>query len=66
MRELDVLLSRFLEHDFPALTAPQKQTFCELLELADPELASYLLAGLLPPDPELAALVRRIRGETCT
>ena len=63
MRELDVLLSRFVEQKYDALSTRQKNRFRELLTLADPELASYLLAGQLPADAELAELVRHIKGD---
>lgn len=66
MRELDVLLSRWLERHFDAASDAQKQAFRELLSLQDPELAAYLLQGVPAADPELARLVARIRGDDST
>lgn len=64
MRELDVLLSRYLDNTYPHAADAQKRAFCELLTLSDPELAGYMLGRDDPADPELAALVRYIRGDT--
>ena len=60
MRELDVLLSRFLEHRYPDLNDPLKADFAALLELQDPEIWAYLL-GRAEPEPALAAIVSQIR-----
>lgn len=61
MRELDVLMSRWLERDFPQASSPERDAFRQLLGLQDPELAGYLLAGEPHPDPVVAAVVARIR-----
>ena len=45
MKELDVLLERWLERHRGLATAEDLQRFETLLELQDPELARYLLAG---------------------
>jgi antitoxin CptB len=62
MKELDVLLERYLERDLSSATRDEISLFAEFLELQDPELARYLLAGEPAPDPRLAALVARIRS----
>lgn len=64
MRELDVLLSGYLDDAYPHAPDAQKRAFCELLTMSDPELAGYMLGRDEPADPELAALVRYIRGDT--
>jgi antitoxin CptB len=64
MRELDVLLSTYLEKQYPGSGEPYKAAFRGLLELPDPELMSYLLSGENPADPDLAYVVDRIRGST--
>jgi antitoxin CptB len=61
MRELDVLMSRYLERDFPGASSRERDAFVRLLGLQDPQLAGYLIAGESPADPELAAVVARIR-----
>jgi antitoxin CptB len=63
MRELDVLLTRYVNFcmALPAAQATRELALIEqLLELQDPELQRYLLAGGRPENPELAALVARI------
>jgi succinate dehydrogenase flavin-adding protein (antitoxin of CptAB toxin-antitoxin module) len=62
MRELDVLLMHFFEASFDGLTAAEKLKFRALLELPDPELQAYLIAGHGSEDPELEALLIRIRA----
>ncbi len=61
MRELDVLMTRYLERDFGTASMAERAAFVRLLELQDPELAAYLLAGEPVPDPILAPVVHRIR-----
>ena len=62
MRELDVLLERWLNACFDGASEREKSVFSTLLKLSDPELARYLLAGDLIDDPELAHVIYRIRG----
>lgn len=63
MRELDILLERYLRLHYPDSTDDDKETFCELLTLADPELAAYLLQGEPHPDPAVAYVVARILSQ---
>ena len=60
MKELDILLLRYVRG--PLATAPtgERAAFAEFLELPDPELARYLLAGDVPDDPRHAALCRAL------
>jgi antitoxin CptB len=67
MKELDILLERFARAELPTADAAQRTLFARFLELPDPVLVDYLLGqpGMgqeLPPDPELAALIKRIIG----
>jgi antitoxin CptB len=61
MRELDVLMSRYLERDFALASSDERAAFRQLLGLQDPELAGYLLAGEPHPEPIVAAVVARIQ-----
>ncbi|NHA15261.1 succinate dehydrogenase assembly factor 2 [Thioalkalivibrio sp. XN279] len=56
MRELDVLLMRYLERDWPQAGAAQRAAFADLLEWQDPEI-NALLVGRLAPDTEALASV---------
>ena len=62
MKELDVLLEPFAGRLLPSAGPVERRALARLLELPDPELARYLVAGEPPEDPELAALAARIRG----
>jgi succinate dehydrogenase flavin-adding protein (antitoxin of CptAB toxin-antitoxin module) len=60
MKELDVLLERYARRELPDASPRQRQALERFLELPDPMLVDYLLGQAIPPDPELAELVRRI------
>jgi antitoxin CptB len=60
MRELDVLLSGFLEQRYPDLDDSLKADFAGLLELQDPEIWAFLL-GRAEPEPAFADIIRHIR-----
>jgi len=59
-KELDVLLERYLTHDFKAASSAELDVFEELLALPDERLAVYLFGHETPTDPALAALASRI------
>jgi antitoxin CptB len=59
MRELDELLSAYLEREYTAADSGEKAAFQALLELPDPDLASYLLQQRTSP-PGLAVVIERI------
>lgn len=63
MKELDVLLSRYLEHDYTHAATPEREAFARLLDLQDPELFGYLLAGVPAPDDGLREVIARIRHD---
>ena len=60
MKELDILLERFVREDYERAPAEQKRAFTQLLELPDPELADYFFGYATPVEPELAHLTRLI------
>jgi antitoxin CptB len=60
MKELDFLLVRYLRERYPEAASDERAAFAELLELPDPDIARYLLAGDVPPDPRRAALCRQL------
>jgi succinate dehydrogenase flavin-adding protein (antitoxin of CptAB toxin-antitoxin module) len=59
MRELDELLTRYLERGYASAVDAEKAAFRTLLELPDPDLMGYLLQQEDPP-PELAVVIERI------
>ena len=58
MKELDFLLLRYLRECHPDAASDERAAFVEFLELPDPDIARYLLAGDVPTDPRHAALCR--------
>lgn len=60
-RELDLLLQRWLAQRYEGCDAARRAQFEALLEMPDPQLAAYLLAGERPAQPELAELIEAIR-----
>jgi antitoxin CptB len=57
MRELDVVLERWLENRYPTAPAEQRRAFRMLLEAQDPQLVAWLFGRERPGDEAVAALV---------
>jgi antitoxin CptB len=60
MKELDLLLHRWLRTRYEAATSAQQAGFEALLELPDPQLLQFLLGGEVPADPGIAAAVNDV------
>lgn len=60
MRELDVLLERFLEQAYPQASRTEQQAFEELLDLPDPEILALLTGRSSAQDQFLAHVVQRL------
>jgi antitoxin CptB len=61
MKELDVLLERWLARDLPIADEDTIAAYAKLLELQDPDLAQHLLNGAPHGDAGIAAVIARIR-----
>ena len=61
MKELDLLLLRYLRDRHERAASDERAAFVEFLELPDPDIARYLIAGDIPDDPRHAALCRALR-----
>jgi antitoxin CptB len=59
MKELDVLLARYVDERFDGASAAEQEAFRQLLETQDQVLYAYCLGQAQPP-PHLAALIERI------
>jgi antitoxin CptB len=57
MRELDVLLQRYLEERYPSAPEQEQRAFEALLELPDPDLFSYVVKRAQPSDPHLIDVI---------
>lgn len=60
MRELDVLLERWLETRWSGATAADRARFEQLLECEDDALWDWCTGRTRPEDPELAAIVAQV------
>jgi len=61
MRELDQLLSRYLDRDWRQAPEAQRGVFLRLLETEDDKLWRWFMGYDSPPDDDLDALVQHIR-----
>ena len=66
VKELDILLSRYLDQAFATASSAERMEFTQLLALQDPQLAAYLLAGDQPDSSGQQQLVQRIRTLAAT
>jgi antitoxin CptB len=64
MKELDVLLLRYLEHHYPHAGDADQRAFARIIELQDPELFGYLVGRDVPQDASLRDVIARIRLAT--
>jgi len=62
MKELDILLGRYLREHFVTAPEAERLRFEEILELPDPLLAAYLVAGEPTADPAHQPLIDLLRG----
>jgi antitoxin CptB len=60
MKELDLLFTRYVDEDYADAAPEQKRAFRRLLDCQDPLIYDYVLGRLVPPDPELSALIQRM------
>jgi antitoxin CptB len=59
MKELDVLLTRYVDERFVVAPPAEQQAFERLLDAQDPLIYAYCL-GQAPVPPDLQSLVERI------
>ncbi|AXW86961.1 hypothetical protein AU509_10185 [Lonsdalea britannica] len=61
MRELDISIMPFFEHDYDALNDSDKSAFVRLLQCDDPDLFNWLMNHGEPSDLELKRMVSLIQ-----
>jgi len=64
MRELDVLLQRWLDERYPLAREDERRAFRALLDAQDPQLVAWLFGRERPGDPALAALVEELAARS--
>ena len=62
MRELDVVLERWLLSRYERASEVQRRAFCSLLDAQDTQLVAWLFGRERPDDPAVAALVDELLG----
>lgn len=60
MRELDVLLMRYVERDYAQAGAVRQQAFEALLELQDPVILAYLTGAQVPDREDFVDVIRQL------
>jgi antitoxin CptB len=61
MRELDLLLTRFLDEQLPFLSVVHQEAFEQLLACEDQQILDWLMGRYTPDDPALFDIIQRIR-----
>jgi antitoxin CptB len=61
MKELDLVMSAYLDRHYASATPSRQAQFRGLLQLPDPDLYNLLLGRGEPDDPELSALLQALR-----
>ena len=64
MRELDVLLLRYLEREWPAAGALHQSAFERLLSRQDPDILDLLAGRVSVDDPALHHVVQRLLAQS--
>jgi len=60
-KELDLLLTAYLDRYYASASVTQQHTFQQLLELPDPDLLQLLFGSTVMDDPQVADLIEKIR-----
>ena len=60
MKELDLLLGRWLDEAWSTASLLERQQFEQILEWPDPQIADYLWGGEEHPEPEWHRLLDRL------
>ncbi|MEC5319419.1 FAD assembly factor SdhE [Brenneria populi subsp. brevivirga] len=61
MRELDISIMPFFEHEYDALSDDDKHTFIRLLQCDDPDLFNWLMNHGEPQDQDLKRMISLIQ-----
>lgn len=64
MRELDVLLTRYLDERYASAPEAEQEAFRALLNRQDPELHGFIVGRIEPPPGPVSVVVAALRGGT--
>lgn len=62
IREMDLLLERFLQQQYPRLTDTEKKIFDALLDEADPDLLNWIMGRSEPENSAYHPLLAKLRS----
>lgn len=62
MKELDIVMSRYLEQHYASASDAEQGHFKALLEMPDPDLYDLLLGRSVTSDAELARFIQLLRN----
>ena len=66
-RELDVLVTYYLDHYYPEASLEEQKSFVRLLEFQDPELISWIMGYRNDyPDPGIAGIINLLSTVKCS
>jgi len=60
VKELDVVLTRYVETQYDDASDVEKETFHSLLEYQDPDILRFVLRQEVPADKAIADLIEKI------
>ncbi len=60
MRELDVVLMRYMKHEYDAAGQAEKESFEALLSMQDPEILDLLTGRIVAEDGGLRDVIERV------
>ena len=60
--ELDLILTRFLEHHLDEMDAQQRDILAQLLGYPDNDLLDWVMGREEPPDPRFRSVIQLLRA----
>ena len=64
MKELDVVMSRYLEQHYASASSSEQEYFKTLLDMSDPDLYDLLLGRSTTPDAKLARFIQLLHDNS--
>ena len=64
MKELDVVMTRYLEQHYASASSTEQGYFKALLDMSDPDLYDLLLGRSTTPDAELARFIQLLHDNS--
>ena len=65
VKELDVVLTRYVETQYDDASDAEKKNFESLLEYQDPDILRFVLRQEVPADKAIADLIEKICNPAC-